>query len=73
MFEPLNLVLNLNGIMEEYTKREEEIVQVTQAKIEEEERTEAREEPEQLVEEARKRKRGAAETAVERSEEKASD
>ena len=33
MSEPLNLVLNLNEIMEEYAKGEEEIVQAAQAEI----------------------------------------
>ena len=42
MFEPSNLVLNLNEIMEEYDEREEEAVQATQSEIEEEERVEAR-------------------------------
>ena len=65
MFEPSNLVPNQNKIMEEYTKKEEEAVQVTQDEIgqeeiwQEEERAEARAEPEQLVKEIRKRKRGA--------------
>ena len=73
MSEPSNLVPNLNEIMEEYTGREEETVQETQAEIEEEGRAEARAEPEQLVEETRKRKRGAEETQVEHSEGKASN
>ena len=63
MSEPSNLVPNLNEIMEEYTEREEETVQATQAKIEEE-RAEARAKPEQPVEETRKRKRGAEETGA---------
>ena len=58
MFEPSNLVSNLNEIMEEYAEREKEAVQVTQEEIEEEERVEARAKPEQPVEETRKRKRG---------------
>ena len=46
MFEPTNLVPNLNKIMEEYTEREEEIVQATQVEIgQEEERAEVRAEP----------------------------
>ena len=51
MSEPLNLVPNLNEIMEEYAKREEEAVQETQAEIvQEEERDEARAKVEQSVE-----------------------
>ena len=73
MSEHLNLVPNLNKIMEEYTEREEETVQATQAKIEEAGRPKARAEPEQLVEEIRKRKMGAKETQEEHSERKASD
>ena len=74
MFELTKLVPNLNKIMEEYTKREEEAVQVTQAETgQEEERAEARVELEQPVEETRKRKRGAEEAGAKRSEEKASD
>ena len=73
MFEPLNLVPNLNEIMEKYTEREDESIQVTQAVIEEEERSEARAEPEQPVEETRKRKRGAEKAGAEHSEEKASN
>ena len=73
MSEPSNLVSNLNEIMEEYTEREEEIVQVTQAEIEGEERDEARAEPEQPVEKTRKRKKGAEETGAEHNEEKESN
>ena len=40
MSKPSNLVSNLNEIMEEYAEKEEEAVQATQAKIEEEERAE---------------------------------
>ena len=58
--------------MEEYVEREEEAIQATQTKIEEEERVEAREEPEQPVQETRKRKRGAEEARTEHSKEKAS-
>ena len=46
MSEPSNLVLYLNEVMKEYAEKEEEAVQVTQEKIEEEERDEARAEPE---------------------------
>ena len=73
MSKPSNLVLNLNEIMEEYTEREEEIVQETQANIEEEERVEARAMPEQRVEEIRNKKRGVEETGAKHSEGKASD
>ena len=58
MSEQSNLVPNLNEIMEEYAKREEEAVQMTQVQIGQEgERVESRAEVEQLVEETRKRKR----------------
>ena len=60
MSKPSNLVPNLNEIMEEYTERGEEAVQATQAETgQEEERDDARVEPEQLVEETRNMKRGA--------------
>ena len=72
MFNPSNLVLNLNEIMEEYTEREKETVQATQENIEDEERAKARAKPEQRVEETRKRKRGVEETEVKHSEEKES-
>ena len=54
--------------MEEYIEREKETIQATQEKIEEEERAEAKAEPEQPMKGTRKRKTGA-----EHSEEKASD
>ena len=74
MFESTNLVPNLNEIMEEYTKREEETVQVTQAETgQAEERAEVRVESEQLVEESRKMNRGAEEVRAESNGEKASD
>ena len=59
--------------MEEYTEREEETVRVSQAKIEKEERAEAKAEPKQPMEETRKRKMGAKETGAEHSEGKESD
>ena len=60
--------------MDEYTEREEEIVQATQAETgQEEKRVEVGADPEQPVEESRKRKRGAEEARVESSGEKASD
>ena len=66
MSEPLHLILNLSEMMEAYTKVEEETVQETQSgEMQEEERAEAREEPEPLVEGPRKRKRGAEEVEVE--------
>ena len=74
MSKPTNRVPNLNEIMEEYIEREEETIQETQEKIGlEEERVEVRVEPEQLVEESRKMKRGAKEARAESSGEKASD
>ena len=60
--------------MEEYAEREEEIVQVAQARTRRsEERAEVNREPEQPMEESRKRKRGDEEARVERSGEKVSD
>ena len=73
MFEPLNLVPNINEIMEKYTEREDEAIQVTQAAIEEEERSEARAEPKQPVEETRNGKRGAEKAGAEHNEEKGSN
>ena len=62
MFELSHLILNLNDMIQAYTEVEEEIVQETQSReMQEEERAEARGEPEQLEEESRKRKRGAEE------------
>ena len=59
MFEPQNLVPNLNEIMEEYDELENETVQATQAIAGQGEgRDEVNEELEQTVEESRKRKRG---------------
>ena len=62
MFEPSHLILNLNDMIQAYTEVEEGIVQETQSReMQEEERAEARGQPEQLEEESRKRKRGAEE------------
>ena len=59
MSEPQNLVPNLNKIMEEYDKFENETVQETQVvTVQGEERVEVNDELEQTVEEFRKRKRG---------------
>ena len=72
MSELTNLVPNLNEIMEEYTERQEEIIQVTQVEIGQgEERTEVSAEPEKPMEELRKRKRGDKEVRAERSGEQA--
>ena len=72
MYEPQNLVLNLNEIMEEYNELENETVQATQAVVGQgEERAEVNEELEHTVEESRKRKRENEE--AESSEQKASD
>ena len=74
MSEPSNLVPNLNEIMEEYAEWEQEAIQATQVAVEREEvRAEERSEPEQSVDETRKRKRGAEETKAEQKEEKSSD
>ena len=62
MSEPLYLIPNLNEIVEEYTEREEEAVQPTQAETgQEENRAESRTEVEQPAEEKRKMKREAVE------------
>ena len=72
MFEPQNLVLNLNELMEEYDELENETVQVTQAVTGQgEERAGVNEKLEQTVEESRKRKRGNEE--AESIEQKPSD
>ena len=74
MSKPTNLVPNLNEIMEEYTEKEEETVQVTQAEIGQgEERAKVSAKPEQPVEESRKRKIGDEEVREEINGEKASD
>ena len=58
MFEPTNLVSNLNEIMKEYVEWENETVQATQAVIEQdEERDEINKMFEPIEEESRKRKR----------------
>ena len=60
--------------MEEYAEREEETVQATQVETRRcEERAEVNREPEQPVEESRKRKRGDEEARAESSGEKVSD
>ena len=74
MSELTNLVPNLIEIREEYDEREEETIQAAQVEIRQsEERAEVSEEPEQPMEETRKRKRVTEETSAERTEEKASD
>ena len=72
MSKPQNLVPNLNKIMEEYDKLENETVQATQVVTGQgEERTEVNDELEKTVEESRKRKRGNEE--VESNEQKSGD
>ena len=61
MSEPTNLIPNLNEIMEEYARNEEEAIQEVQT------------ETEQETEETRKRKRGAEEAETEKIREKVSD
>ena len=74
MSKSLNHVPNLNEIMEEYVEREKEAIQTTQGETgQEEERVESMEKVEQIVEDTRKKKRGAEEAGVESSGEKASD
>ena len=72
MFEPTNLVPNLNEIMEEYVEWDNEIVQATQAVIEQdEERDEVNRMFESIEEESRKRKMRTEETEIEQRVEKA--
>ena len=71
MFESSNLIPNLNEMMEAYIEVEEGIVQETQSReMQEEERAEARGEPETLVGELRKRKRVTIEAEAEQRNEK---
>ena len=68
MFEPTNLVLNLNEIMEEYVEWENETIQATQAATNQvEERNEVNRMFEPIEEESRKRKRRIEETETEQS------
>ena len=72
MFEPTNLVPNLNEIMEEYAEWENETVQATKAVVEQgEEKDEVNRVFEQTMEEYRKRKTGNEE--AESSEQEAND
>ena len=71
MFEPSHLIPNLKEMMEAYTEVEEESVQETQSgEVQEEERADARGEPETLVGESRKRKRLTEEAEEEQRNEK---
>ena len=66
MFEPSNLILNINEIMEEYVENEEEAIQKLQSgAVQKEEQEETRTETEQPTKETRKKKRGAKETETE--------
>ena len=66
MSESSHIIPNLNEMMEAYAEVEEEVVQENHSReMEEEERAEARVEPEQPNEESRKRKRGAEEAETE--------
>ena len=72
MFEPSNLVPNLNEIMEEYVEWENETVQATQAVTEkDEERDKVNREFKPIEEESRKRKRRTEETETKQRVEKA--
>ena len=74
MYKPSHLVPNLNEMMEEYAEGEKKSTQETQSGIGPEgERAEVRAEIEQLIEETRKRKRGAIEVGAECRKEKTSD
>ena len=71
MSESSNLIPNLNEMMEAYIEVEERIVQETKSReMQEEERAEARGEPEKLVGELRKRKRVIVEAEAEQRNEK---
>ena len=66
MSETTNLVPNHNEIIEKYVERENETVQAAQAETgQSEESAEVSVEPEQSVEESRKRKRVDEETSAE--------
>ena len=75
MFELKSLILNLNEIVEEYVRNEEEANPELQIMVMQEERKEtkqpskARKETEQLVEESRKRKRNIKDAETEQEEE----
>ena len=71
MSEPLHLILNMNEMMEAYTKVEEGTVQETQSReMQAEERVEDRGEPRPIEEESRKMKRRAEEIETEQRAEK---
>ena len=71
MYEPTNLVPNLNEIMEEYAEWENQIVQATQAVAEQgEEKEEVNRMFELIEEESRKMKRRTEETETEQRAEK---
>ena len=66
MSESSHLIPNLNEMMEAYIGVKEETIQETQSReMQEEERVEARGEPDPLKKELRKRKRGAKEAEAE--------
>ena len=72
MSEPTTLIPNLNEIMEEYVELEDQTIQATQTVAEQaKERDDENEDPKQIVEKSRKRKRGNEETEI--GEQKASD
>ena len=72
MFEPQNLVPNLNEIMEEYDELENETVQATQVVTGQgEKKAKVNDELEQTVEVSKKRKRGNEE--AKNSEQKVGD
>ena len=74
MFEPSNLIPNLNEIMEEYAEIKKEVIQEAQSEaVQEEERPETRTETEKPTEETRKRNREAEEAETEHRKEKVSD
>ena len=71
MSEPSHLISNLNGMMEAYTKVEEETVQEIQSwEMQARERAEDRGEPKLLEEESRKRKKGTKEAEAEQGNKK---
>ena len=72
MSEPITLIPNLNEIMEEYVELEDQTIQTTQTVAEQaKERVDEDKDPEQIVKDSRKRKRGNEETEI--GEQKASE
>ena len=72
MSDPTTFIPNLNEIVEEYTKLENQTKQISQAAAGQvEERDDENEEHQQTMEESRKRKKGADEAEAEQRKDKA--